>query len=54
MIWKITIMTIKLTKEEMLKKQIAEQTEQIYKLYKRIEKLHEIYKRRDREQQKNI
>ncbi len=39
---------------EMLKQQIAEQTQQIYKLYERIEELHEILKRRDTEQQKNI
>ena len=43
-----------MTEIEMLKRQIAEQTEQIYKLYQRIEELNEILKERDREQQKNI
>ena len=38
----------------MLKQQIAEQTEQIYKLYQRIEELNEILKERDREQQTHI
>jgi hypothetical protein len=35
---------------EILKQQIAEQTEQIYNLYKRIEELNEILKRRTKEQ----
>ena len=43
-----------MTEIEMLKRQIAEQTEQIYKLYKRIEELNEILKERDREQQAHI
>ena len=38
----------------MLKQQIAQQTEQIYKLYQRIEELNEILKERDREQQTHI
>lgn len=38
----------------MLKKQVAEQNEQIYRLYIRIEELNEILKRRSRKQQKNI
>jgi hypothetical protein len=38
------------TEVELLKQQIAEQTEQIYKLYIRIEELNEILKRRDKEQ----
>ena len=42
------------TEVEMLKHQIAQQTEQIYRLYQRIEELNEILKSRDREQQKNI
>lgn len=43
-----------MTEIEMLKQQIAEQTEQIYKLYQRIEELNEILKERDREQQTHI
>jgi len=43
-----------MTEIEMLKQQIAEQTEQIYKLYQRIEELNEILKERDREQQAHI
>ena len=43
-----------MTEIEMLKRQIAEQTEQIYKLYQRIEELNEILKERDREQQTHI
>ena len=35
---------------EILKQQIAEQTEQIYNLYKRIEELNEILQERNREQ----
>ena len=35
---------------EMLKQQIAEQTEQIYKLYRRIEELNEILKERTTKQ----
>ena len=42
------------TEVEMLKQQIAQQTEQIYRLYQRIEELNEILKSRDRKQQKNI
>jgi hypothetical protein len=42
------------TEVEMLKQEIARQTEQIYNLYKRIEELNEILKTRDTEQQKNI
>ena len=45
---------MKVSEIEMLKQQIAEQTQQIYKLYERIEELNEILKERDREQQKNI
>tara|TARA_B100000900_G_C20522330_1_gene692729 strand:+ start:515 stop:646 length:132 start_codon:yes stop_codon:yes gene_type:complete len=43
-----------MTEIEMLKQQIAQQTEQIYKLYQRIEELNEILKERDREQQTHI
>jgi len=43
-----------MTEIEMLKQQIAQQTEQIYKLYQRIEELNEILKERDREQQAHI
>ena len=42
------------TEVEMLKQEIAQQTEQIYRLYQRIEELNEILKRRSREQQENI
>ena len=44
----------RLTKEEMLKEQIAQQTKQIYKLYERIEELNEILKGRNRKQQENL
>ena len=43
-----------MTESDVLKGIIAEQTEQIYNLYKRIEELNEILKERDRKQQQNI
>ena len=43
-------MTKKINKEEILKQTIAEQQKQIYNLYKRIEELNEVLKRRSREQ----
>tara|TARA_B100000927_G_C16325374_1_gene413081 strand:- start:45 stop:164 length:120 start_codon:yes stop_codon:yes gene_type:complete len=39
-----------MNREEVLKQTIAEQQKQIYELYKRIEELNEILKRRSREQ----
>lgn len=39
---------------EILKLQIKEQTKHIYDLYKRIDELNEIHKRRSRKQQENI
>tara|TARA_R100001510_G_C7595322_1_gene163656 strand:+ start:647 stop:763 length:117 start_codon:yes stop_codon:yes gene_type:complete len=38
-----------MNREEVLKQTIAEQQKQIYELYKRIEELNEILKRRSRE-----
>ncbi len=43
-------MTKVINKEEILKQTIAEQQKQIYNLYKRIEELNEVLKRRSREQ----
>ncbi len=39
-----------MNREEVLKQTIAEQQKQIYELYKRIEELNEILKRRSRKQ----